>query len=130
MKEYRVFYKDGKYADAVSEGDFNWWAFFFTGLWSLTQRAYKLFLIVLVSSIISMALDSAQPYDSTNYAMILGLVISAIFGFYGNRWKIEYLLKNGYIEGEPIKTTGGVKAARAAAMNIYRNKTEMEAQNA
>jgi len=62
------------------KGKWNWWAFFFTGLWAISKGCWVLFIIiVLTSSLLQYRLFNINDYayvtigfSSTIWALIMG----------------------------------------------------------
>ncbi len=89
MKQWHIYKKDTD-VEAVKDG-FNWWAFFFPGIWALVRG-----LTLRGSFAFAAQITSGM---STEGAIILGpivIIISFLYGFKGNSWVCAKLEKKGY----------------------------------
>ena len=97
MKTWNVFKNDSGDIKLVRFG-FNWWAFFFSGLWCLIKG---LTLELFVAIILTATINAVAKYgDSTSDAILwLFLLIGTMtmFGYFGNKKFEKKLIKDGYL---------------------------------
>lgn len=130
MKIYKVFqHPDGR-IEAIKQG-WSWPAFFFGIIWAIVKKLWGLagilFLVAVILSIISFALEPANPsYYSPMQTQsvgleivfnIISLIIAIILGQIGNKLRENNLTKRGYqllntIEAEnPDQAIANVKTS-------------------
>jgi hypothetical protein len=91
MKKWNVYKKGSGEIEVVKEG-FNWWAFFFVGLWALTKGLTWMGLIGLFIAI----LVNRMPSDSDIVAFLMAAALMLVYGFMGNSWVVAKLQKENY----------------------------------
>lgn len=84
MKTYKIYGKNGE-TIAVKQG-WSWTAFFFSWLWAFTKK-------LMLAGIIGLLCNAFMvPFGIAPYVVIGGI----IFGWKGNQWWQDKLIKNGY----------------------------------
>jgi hypothetical protein len=102
MKKWNVYQKNGEEIEAVKNG-FNWWAFFFVGIWALSKNLVWAGVIGL-----SLTIAANRMPDSANIiALPIISILMLVYGFMGNGWRAAQLEKRGYSH------VGNVEAASA-----------------
>lgn len=91
MKKWNVYQKDTGEVEVVKEG-FNWWAFFFVGLWAFT-KGLKLAGVVGLSLTL---MANRMPADADIIAFPMLGILMLVYGFMGNNWLAAKLEKQKY----------------------------------
>lgn len=112
MKQWNIYKKDAE-VEAVKHG-FNWWAFFFPGIWALVRGLTWLGLVALAIQI-----TTGMPTEGAIIMFPIALFVSFLYGFKGNPWVCSDLEKKGY------QFAGTVQAAsKTGAISAYLAKGE------
>jgi hypothetical protein len=85
MKKFNI-YSNGQNLIAIKEG-FSYPGFFFSWIWALTKKLWLYVIIGVAISAIVGSNDKAQG---------LMVIMSIVFGIYGNRWWAKKILASGY----------------------------------
>jgi hypothetical protein len=107
MKKWNLYQKNSGEVEAVKEG-FNWWAFFFVGLWAFSKKLMWAGVIGL-----SLTMAANRMPDSANIiALPILAVLMLVYGFMGNRWRAAHLEKQGYLHVKNVEAASaeGAKA--------------------
>lgn len=113
MKNWNVYKKAGVDNEVVKEG-FNWWAFFFPGIWALLRGLTWHGLVALAIQI-----ATGMPTEGAIIMFPVALFVSFLYGFKGNAWVCSDLEKKGY------QFAGTVRAAsKTGAIPAYSAKGE------
>lgn len=110
-RKWNIYRHNSGRIEAVEQG-FNWFAFFFGGIWALFKG-------LLWAGIIGLAVNGVaarMPTDANVFAVPLIFGLMLIYGFLGNSWVCASLERRGYA------CVTQVMATRAEhAKQIYRN---------
>lgn len=98
---------------AVKEG-FNFWAFFFPGIWAFIHGLYAAGII----SIAGVTFPSLLPEEQNVLAIILLFALMLVYGTLGNSWIISRLHHQQYRLLGTLKAPNQ-KAAELAARDFY-----------
>lgn len=111
MKHYKIFeHPDGK-IEAVKLG-WSWPAFFFDCLWALFKKMWWLGGGILVTFVLLEALLSMEEEGLNLGGLVIFIVLRAIFGMNGNRWRENKLQSRGY-HYKDTKTAANPEGAMA-----------------
>jgi uncharacterized protein YacL len=111
MKQYKVFKHPSETIEAVKIG-WSWPAFFFSFIWALVKKMWALGIGLLVLSLIFISMIGPGADLLIN---ILSVIVSIIFGIYGNSWLEKNLESRGY-EVKDIITAKNPEEAKAIYM--------------
>lgn len=92
MKKWNMYKKDNGEIEVVKEG-FNWWAFFFVGVWAFTKSLTWAGVIGLSLTMIANKL----PTDSNIIAFPTIIALMLVYGFMGNSWVAAKYEKQQYL---------------------------------
>lgn len=95
-------------AEFVEEG-FNWWAFFFTGLYALYKRLWWPALSIIAFNVINASLYYKGWIQEGSF-MAISLGFQTLLGFLANDWIRDRLKRRGWIIAD---LTSGENALRA-----------------
>lgn len=115
MKKWNIYKKESGEIEVVKNG-FNWWAFFFIGIWAFTKR---LTLAGVIGLAISITLNRI-PTDAIIITLPLTLILMLVYGFMGNNWVAAKLEKQKYsfIKQVEAASVEGAKAQIAVNLSI------------
>ncbi|MCD6049532.1 MAG: hypothetical protein K0Q55_935 [Verrucomicrobia bacterium] len=113
MKSWQIYRGPAGNIIAVKEG-FNFWAFFFPGLWAIL---HKLPVAGAVGVLVLPALFFLPPGQNV-LAIILLLALMLIYGTLGNTWVIRSLFHDGWKLLGTLKAPDK-KAAEITARDFY-----------
>jgi hypothetical protein len=122
MKQFKIFVNSGDAIEAVKIG-WSWPAFFFNIIWALVKKMYLLGIGLLVAFfVLGLVFGFLGP--STNQAfdaiqMVLNIVMSIIFGAYGNKWRESNLQERRF----DLKDTVSAKTPENAKALYLKEKT-------
>ena len=94
MKKYKIFVNPQGSYESVKQG-WSWPAFFFTGVWAIVKKMWWPVACVLIAVFILFTFIAAL-------ADVVTIVISIIFGIYGNKWRENNLSTRGYDYKETV----------------------------
>jgi hypothetical protein len=106
MKQFKIFVNSEGKTEAVKIG-WSWPAFFFNIIWVLVKKMYLLG-IVLLAAIIAFGLVLGLVLGlviGDVIIMFLNIVVSIIFGAYGNRWRETNLQERGFELKDTVSAT-------------------------
>ncbi len=94
MKHYKIFEHPAGNIEAVKLG-WSWPAFFFDVIWALFKRMWWLGGGIFAASVFFefLLLEDEELYE---LVILAGIVLKAIFGVNGNRWRENKLQSSGY----------------------------------
>ena len=94
MKHYKIFEHPAGNIEAVKLG-WSWPAFFFDVIWALFKRMWWLGGCIFAASVF---LEFLLSEDEELYALVIlaFIVLKAVFGVNGNRWRENKLQSHGY----------------------------------
>jgi len=107
MKQYKIFVNpQGKY-EAVKQG-WSWPAFFFSSIWAIVKKMWELgvgviFVFCVLGFIIGVSGGAGE--GSNAFINISSIIVSLVFGKYGNKWRENDLPLRGYEYKETITAT-------------------------
>lgn len=108
MKKWNIYQNDAGEIEAVKDG-FNWWAFFFIGLWAFTKGLTWAGIIGLSLTLMA----NRMPPDADIIAIPILVILMLVYGFMGNNWVAAKLEKQKY---SLLKQVEAASAAGAKAM--------------
>ena len=94
MKHYKIFANPQGSYEAVKQG-WSWPAFFFTWIWAIVKKMWWPVVGVLIA-VFALALFIAALAD------VVIIVISMIFGIFGNKWRENNLPTRRYDYKETV----------------------------
>jgi hypothetical protein len=112
FKTYDIYEHPIGTIEAVKVG-WSWPAFFFTWIWALSKR---MFVHGVLACIVYIVLGII-PIE-TGFSILFSILVSIVFGFSGNDWKRNDLMKKGF---EYITTFAGETPEGAIASFIKQN---------
>ncbi len=122
MKTWSVYRNRYGHVEVVKNG-FNWWAFFFPGIWAFVKGLHFLgmFGIVGFGAIFHIPTEREFLIEPT----ILALALT--YGLRGNHWVKTKLTHDG---NEPVGTISAkrIKEAREAAKNTFSTPPTLDCQ--
>ena len=92
MKKWNVYRRDSGEIEVVKKG-FNWWAFFFAGLWTFTKGLTWAGVIGLSLTIMA----NRMPAGADIIALPILTILMLVYGFMGNSWVATKLEKQKYV---------------------------------
>jgi hypothetical protein len=92
MKQYKVFKHSSGAIEAVKQG-WSWPAFLFSFIWAMVKKMWALGIGLFVLSLIFISMVGPGADLLIN---ILSVMVSLIFGMYGNSWRGKNLESRGY----------------------------------
>lgn len=96
MKHYKIFEHPAGNIEAVKLG-WSWPAFFFDVIWALFKRMWWLGGGVLVALVfVEFLLSESEDEELYELVILAGIVLRAVFGLNGNRWRENNLQSRGY----------------------------------
>lgn len=117
MKRWEMYSKDGKSIVAIKCG-FNWFAFFFRGIWALFYRLPVATVVGIVLPFVFLVLaGSTFPL----FYIFSDLLLAIAYGFYGNKWKAAKLIKTGWTLDKIVRA----KTASEAIAEYNKEKTHL-----
>ena len=96
MKQFRVYQAPsvgGLYA--VKQG-WSWPGFFFIGIWALIKKLWLIGLGLLVCMFWLGSMAADADLESELILLMMDVLIHVLCGIYGNRWREEKLIRQGY----------------------------------
>jgi len=114
MKQYKIFVNPQGTCEAVKQG-WSWPAFLFTWVWGIFKKMWWPFVCVLISVFV------LAPFIAA-FADVVTIVISVIFGIYGNEWRENNLPTRGYDYKESV-TAANPEGAIALYMKEKKNNS-------
>ncbi|MEJ8676511.1 hypothetical protein C2134_17920 [Chromobacterium sinusclupearum] len=111
MHSWKLYSVNGKSIVALKEG-MNWFAFFFGGAWAFFHRLYWQGAVGVLLAILLNGFLEFHPF----LGLVLGLLVSSIYGFYANVWRGKSLLKKGYVNDQTLRA----KSSRDAIVEYKR----------
>jgi len=98
MKKFNIYSHELLQPEIVKDG-WSWPAFFFNFIWALIKKLWAVFIISFILWAITLAIlfTSTSSYESFDIMTgIAGFVFQLVYGFQGNKWRVEKLSKLGY----------------------------------
>ncbi|MDY6842222.1 MAG: DUF2628 domain-containing protein [Pseudomonadota bacterium] len=97
MKQYKIFQHPSGKREAVKQG-WSWPAFFFGVIWALVKKQWVLGISVLVGlSLLGFAVAASDGGENGQvFVNLVSLIVSIVFGVYGNSWREKNLISRGY----------------------------------
>ncbi|RLJ19257.1 hypothetical protein DJ030_09510 [bacterium endosymbiont of Escarpia laminata] len=129
MKKWSVYKAESGNVEVVKEG-FNWWAFFFVGLWAFSKGLTWAGIIGLSLIIIA----NRMPADADIIAIPIIIVLMLVYGIMGNGWVATKLEKknNSLIRQVEAASVEGAKAKLDEAPNcnssVNKNASQASSQ--
>lgn len=114
MKQYKVFEHPSGKIEAVKQG-WSWPAFLFSFVWAMVKKMWSIGIGLFILSLIFISMVGKQA-DLLFHA--ISVIVSVIFGIYGNSWREKNLESRGY------KVKGTVTAANPGEAEAKVSKTE------
>lgn len=123
MKKWNIYQKDSGEIEAVKEG-FNWWAFFFVGLWALYKGLIWAAIIALLLTISA----NQMPADADIIIAPIMVALMLIYGFMGNSWVAAKLENRGYSHSKQIEAASaeGAKTKFHEVLAVKDKKSHFE----
>ena len=109
MKQYKIFVNPQGTCEAVKQG-WSWPAFFFTWVWTIVKKMWWPVVGLIVAVFVLLPIIAAL-------GDVITIVISVIFGIYGNDWREINLPNRGYDYKETITA-----ANPEGAIALYRKE--------
>ena len=123
MAYYRVYYHETGGYRAVKKG-FSWPASFLGWLWAFVSKLWGQGIIGLIAWMILVSLfDTYKHRDDTGalgIILLLKITCIFIFGAFGNRWRMNSLVRRGFGYVDTLET----ESAEAAIIHIANKKTD------
>ena len=101
MKQYKIFEHSSGATEAVKQG-WSWPAFLFSFVWAMVKKMWAIGIGLFILSLIFISMVGTKADLLING---ISVVVSVIFGIYGNNWREKNLESRGY------KMKGTVEAA-------------------
>jgi len=97
MKQYTIFANPLGQYEAVKQG-WSWPAFFFGWIWALVKKMWGIGAAVLGGMIVFSFFTAVSNSSEGGVALlnVISIVINAVFGFNGNKWRENHLPTRGY----------------------------------
>jgi hypothetical protein len=111
MKQYKIFKHPSGATEAVKQG-WSWPAFLFSFLWAMVKKMWAIGIGLFILSAIFISMAGKEAHILING---ISVVVSVIFGIYGNSWREKNLESRGY---EMKGTVTAAKPEEALAMFI------------
>jgi hypothetical protein len=92
MKQYKVFKHSTGAIEAVKQG-WSWPAFLFSFIWAVAKKMWAIGIGLFILSLIFISMVGREAYVLING---ISVVVSVIFGIYGNSWREKNLESRGY----------------------------------
>jgi hypothetical protein len=92
MKQYKVYKHPSGAIEAVKQG-WSWPAFLFSFIWAIVKKMWAIGIGLLVLSLIFISMVGAGADLLIN---IVSVMVSIVFGIYGNYWWEKNLESRGY----------------------------------
>jgi hypothetical protein len=92
MKQYKVFKHPSGTIQAVKQG-WSWPAFLFSFVWAVVKKMWAIGIGLFILSLIFISLVGRGSDLLING---MSIVVSVIFGIYGNSWREKNLESRGY----------------------------------
>jgi hypothetical protein len=101
MKQYKVFKHPSGEIEAVKQG-WSWPAFLFSFIWAIVKKMWAIGIGLLILSLIFISMVGAGTDLLIN---IVSVIVSIVFGIYGNYWREKNLESRGYEMKKTISAT-------------------------
>jgi hypothetical protein len=95
MKKFKIYANPQESYQAVKQG-WSWSAFFLGFLWAAYQKMWILAVCVYIGFVIFSIILGIFDSDTSYIINIVYIIVSIIFGIYGNKLIEKKLLKHGY----------------------------------
>jgi hypothetical protein len=92
MKQYKIFKHPSGTTEAVKQG-WSWPAFLFSFVWALVKKMWAIGIGLFILSLIFISMVGREADILING---ISVVVSVIFGMYGNSWREKNLESRGY----------------------------------
>ena len=128
MKKFNIYTHEILPTEVVREG-WGWPAFFFNTFWALAKKMWGVFffswVLYIFAYLIALIIFSSDlDFNEFSKADIVPVVFMIFFGAYGNSWRVDKLIKKGYMYADTINAKN-----YKSALSKYRAKapsTEQE----
>jgi hypothetical protein len=92
MKQYKIFKHPSGVIEAVKQG-WSWPAFLFSFVWAVVKKMWAIGIGLFILSLIFISMVGKESDLLING---ISVVVSVIFGIYGNSWREKNLESRGY----------------------------------
>jgi hypothetical protein len=92
MKQYKIFIDPSGSTEAVKQG-WSWPAFLFSFVWAMVKKMWALGIGLFILSLIFISMVGREADLLING---ISVVVSVIFGIYGNSWREKNLESRGF----------------------------------
>jgi len=99
MKQYKVFKHSTGAIEAVKQG-WSWPAFLFSFIWAVAKKMWAIGIGLFILSLIFISMVGREAFVPING---ISVVVSVIFGIYGNSWREKNLESRGYEMKDTVK---------------------------
>jgi len=92
MKQYKVYKHPSGAIESVKQG-WSWPAFLFSFIWALVKKMWAIGIGLLILSLVFISMLGTGSDLLIN---AVSIIVSVIFGIYGNSWREKNLESRGY----------------------------------
>jgi hypothetical protein len=92
VKQYKIFKHPSGATEAVKQG-WSWPAFLFSFIWAMVKKMWAIGIGLFILSLIFISMVGTGADLIIN---IISIIVSVVFGMYGNSWREKNLDSRGY----------------------------------
>lgn len=92
MKQYKIFKHPSGATEAVKQG-WSWPAFLFSFVWAMVKKMWAIGIGLFILSVIFISMVGTGADLLIN---IISVIVSVVFGMYGNSWREKNLESRGF----------------------------------